>query len=362
MFDLPVILGEVRQKNFISQGNATVFGEENMATSGEGLKIYYDCKSKEMEQVIQDDNECSYDELPESEDDTDKALVHKAMGILRRRIIENNPKFDDFFYAPEEIKLSDQKQFVESLLYKAVCWSGYRNLVKRPVGPEEALPLHFGWADACDSPKCGLLGFIQEFVGEGVVAMKDYVQNVTREYFQNNSGVERTIVLAPPEILTPPGNKAVTVAERVVLACSVGGDPPPKVVWLKNGSPVKLSDRIRQLNTGSLVINDSTVLCTTLKYRGYSKVYYNVLRKWKKNKNKNDDDDVDDEEVKEEEEDDNDDDDDNDEEEEEDDDDERRKALTHKRTNEQTNGRTHERRKKKTSARPTGRLARSLAC
>ncbi|KAH3727397.1 hypothetical protein DPMN_053331 [Dreissena polymorpha] len=34
----------VRQKNFISQGNATVFGEENMASSGESFKIYYDCK------------------------------------------------------------------------------------------------------------------------------------------------------------------------------------------------------------------------------------------------------------------------------------------------------------------------------
>ncbi|KAH3768506.1 hypothetical protein DPMN_169719 [Dreissena polymorpha] len=51
-----------------------------------------------MEQVIQDDNQCSYDELPESEDDTDEAKVHKAMGILRRQIIENNPKLDDFFY------------------------------------------------------------------------------------------------------------------------------------------------------------------------------------------------------------------------------------------------------------------------
>ncbi|KAH3803233.1 hypothetical protein DPMN_156935 [Dreissena polymorpha] len=57
--------------------------------------------------VIQDDNECSYDQ------------IHKAIGILRRRIIENKPKFDDFFYAPEKIKLSDQKQFVEPLLYKA---------------------------------------------------------------------------------------------------------------------------------------------------------------------------------------------------------------------------------------------------
>ncbi|XP_052222567.1 anaphase-promoting complex subunit 5-like isoform X3 [Dreissena polymorpha] len=36
---------------------------------------------------------------------------------------------------------------------------------------------------------------LQEFVGEGVGAMKDYVQNVMRDYFQNNSGVERTSVL-----------------------------------------------------------------------------------------------------------------------------------------------------------------------
>lgn len=93
-------------------------------------------KSKEMEQVIQDDNECSYDELPESEDDTDEAVVHKAMGILRRRIIENNPKLDDFFYAPEEIKLSDQKQFVEPLLYKAVCWLHDKNATRKHLrGP-----------------------------------------------------------------------------------------------------------------------------------------------------------------------------------------------------------------------------------
>lgn len=63
----------------------------------------------------------------------------------------------------------------------------------------------------------------------------------------------------PPEILSSPGNKAVTVAERVVLTCSVGGDPPPKVIWTKNGRPVQLSERIRQLDNGSLVIIDSTV-------------------------------------------------------------------------------------------------------
>ncbi|WAR30600.1 HMCN1-like protein [Mya arenaria] len=65
-------------------------------------------------------------------------------------------------------------------------------------------------------------------------------------------------VKVPPEILTPPGNKAVTIAERVVLACSVGGDPPPEVMWLKDGRQVQLSERIRKLSNGSLVIYRST--------------------------------------------------------------------------------------------------------
>ncbi|KAH3794397.1 hypothetical protein DPMN_147930 [Dreissena polymorpha] len=53
------------------------------------------------------------------------------MGILRRRIIENNPKFDDFHYASEEIKLSDQKQLVEPLLYKAVCGLHDKNATRK---------------------------------------------------------------------------------------------------------------------------------------------------------------------------------------------------------------------------------------
>lgn len=67
------------------------------------------------------------------------------------------------------------------------------------------------------------------------------------------------LFLVPAEILTPPGNKAVTIAERVILTCSVGGDPPPEVIWMKNGRPVRLSSRIQQLSNGSLVIFDSTV-------------------------------------------------------------------------------------------------------
>ena len=65
----------------------------------------------------------------------------------------------------------------------------------------------------------------------------------------------------PPEILTGPGNKAITIAEKVILECSVSGDPQPEVLWLKNGQPVELSERIQQLSNGSLVIYQSTVSC-----------------------------------------------------------------------------------------------------
>ena len=60
-------------------------------------------------------------------------------------------------------------------------------------------------------------------------------------------------------MLVPPGNKAVKIAEKVVLECSVGGDPIPEILWTKNGRAVELSGRIQQLSNGSLVIYDSTV-------------------------------------------------------------------------------------------------------
>ena len=62
-------------------------------------------------------------------------------------------------------------------------------------------------------------------------------------------------------MLVPPGNRAVKIAEKVVLACSVRGDPIPEILWTKNGRPVELSRRIQQLSNGSLVIYDSTVRC-----------------------------------------------------------------------------------------------------
>ena len=63
----------------------------------------------------------------------------------------------------------------------------------------------------------------------------------------------------PPQVSVPESDATVSVADQVMLTCSVGGDPNPDIRWTKNGRPVELSERIVQLLNGSLVIYDSTV-------------------------------------------------------------------------------------------------------
>ena len=58
----------------------------------------------------------------------------------------------------------------------------------------------------------------------------------------------------PPRMLVPPVDQAVRIADKVVVDCSVTGDPVPEILWTKNGRPLQLSERIRQLSNGSLVI------------------------------------------------------------------------------------------------------------
>ena len=66
-------------------------------------------------------------------------------------------------------------------------------------------------------------------------------------------------ISVPPRVLIPHDKQAVSLSERVVLSCSVGGDPAPNILWTKNGRPVPLDGRIQQLVNGSLVIYDSNV-------------------------------------------------------------------------------------------------------
>jgi hypothetical protein len=67
------------------------------------------------------------------------------------------------------------------------------------------------------------------------------------------------IFLVPPRVTIPDSDTVVIVAEKVLLSCSVGGDPQPDIYWTKNGRSVQLNNRIQQLSNGSLVIYDSTV-------------------------------------------------------------------------------------------------------
>ncbi|XP_076093735.1 hemicentin-1-like isoform X1 [Mytilus galloprovincialis] len=66
------------------------------------------------------------------------------------------------------------------------------------------------------------------------------------------------VMKVPPRVIVPDSERVVTVAETVILSCSVGGDPLPDIYWTKNGRSIQLGNRIQQLANGSLVIFDST--------------------------------------------------------------------------------------------------------
>ena len=46
-------------------------------------------------------------------------------------------------------------QLMELVTFKAYLPGTGETLITKEVPPGEAFPLHFGWADPCDYPKCG---------------------------------------------------------------------------------------------------------------------------------------------------------------------------------------------------------------
>lgn len=54
-------------------------------------------------------------------------------------------------------------------------------------------------------------------------------------------------------------NRIEPLGSTAILNCEVQGDPLPTVRWNKNGIQINISNRIRQLNNGSLVINGTVV-------------------------------------------------------------------------------------------------------
>jgi len=69
------------------------------------------------------------------------------------------------------------------------------------------------------------------------------------------------VVLVAPKVLLHAESQAVSLAEKVLLHCPIDGsaDPVPEILWMKNNEPLDLTDRIHQLNNGSLVIYESAV-------------------------------------------------------------------------------------------------------
>uniref|UniRef100_A0A1Y1L6M8 Ig-like domain-containing protein n=1 Tax=Photinus pyralis TaxID=7054 RepID=A0A1Y1L6M8_PHOPY len=59
-----------------------------------------------------------------------------------------------------------------------------------------------------------------------------------------------------PHFNVTPMSMSYPSARMVRLECKVNGVPPPKVTWLKNGAPLELIGRIKQLNT-TLVLSHS---------------------------------------------------------------------------------------------------------
>ena len=56
-----------------------------------------------------------------AKEESDDAVVHKAVGILRKRM-EMTKKMDKEYFSPDEVTVEGQRKFIDPLLYKAVEW------------------------------------------------------------------------------------------------------------------------------------------------------------------------------------------------------------------------------------------------
>ncbi|WAR09163.1 hypothetical protein MAR_019121, partial [Mya arenaria] len=110
-------------------------------TVGEALR-----DNKELEQSFHD----ASDEDIEIDLASDESIVHKAVGVLRKRILRNTETFDSEYFSVDEMSLSSQKKFVDPLLYKMICWMAnskdYENATEIPNDKQEVKLL----ALACD--------------------------------------------------------------------------------------------------------------------------------------------------------------------------------------------------------------------
>ncbi|KAM9765062.1 immunoglobulin superfamily DCC subclass member 4 isoform 2-T2 [Menidia menidia] len=74
----------------------------------------------------------------------------------------------------------------------------------------------------------------------------------TREFVDASAELH---VRAPPVIIQPPETVSLSRGNTARFVCNSSGEPPPVLLWLKNGRPIKSFRRMKTQSPGVLIIN-----------------------------------------------------------------------------------------------------------
>ncbi|XP_031442790.1 immunoglobulin superfamily DCC subclass member 4 isoform X2 [Clupea harengus] len=75
---------------------------------------------------------------------------------------------------------------------------------------------------------------------------------MTREFVSTPAELR---VLSPPVILLPPETVSLSRGNTARFVCNSSGEPPPALLWLRNGRPVQPNGRVKIQSHGVLLIN-----------------------------------------------------------------------------------------------------------
>ena len=103
--------------SFIAQAGASDFVCSNDISVGDALH-----KANELTKLLEasaDMDTGDFEQTPVQM--TDESIVHQAVGILRKRIMQTKP-LDNKYFSSDEMSLDAMREFVDPLLYKSIVW------------------------------------------------------------------------------------------------------------------------------------------------------------------------------------------------------------------------------------------------
>lgn len=130
-------------------------------------------KAQVFSQVLKDIPSCTDDEsgsLLDEDLDTDEGIVHKAVSILRKNLNCTQP-LDKEYYSSREMTVQAQKEFVDPLLLKAICWlTNKKHFVNATDGDPDPKCLNI----ACDITTLATSILSPKHVGLGIYLHHEY--------------------------------------------------------------------------------------------------------------------------------------------------------------------------------------------